>query len=364
MAWSYVLCETRTGRKLTTVTPISSGSWGRRLAYKGTGSHDFLLSENPAFGGTFTGPNRMLVVCWEGEPWYAGILWKRRYDDATGVVTVSHADIWSIWERRLAGPEYQSVTMGRRIIETRISYSGSLRTHMKRAIELGMRGPELLRPDYQLPVVLPEDATGDQQITYWTYDFLTVAEALSNIMERGINITVDFPVRWNAAGNLEWTMRMVPQAVDSEMFLRVGTKKTEVTELSLSEDYENFATEVHVTGEGSETGSLHRRRWNNSESNDRVALFHHEAMSEIKDAVELAERNDAEYWARRSTPQQIECTVQVGREYDPIMFRLGRTITLRVFKGGSILTPGTYRRQLIGVMPAGPDAVKLELIPL
>lgn len=365
MAWSYILCATRTGQKLATLTPISAGSWVRRLAYKGSGSTDFLLSENASLGGDFLGPRRTLVICWDGEPWYAGVVWKRNYKAATGVVTISHSDIWSIWERRLAGPQFQASTIeGRRVIQTRVTYTTSLRTHFKRAVQLGMMGPELGLPEYELPIVLEDDIPGNHVARYWTYDFRTVAEALSDIMDRTINTVVDFKPEWSETNALQWRMRLVAQGTDSEMFISVDTPESELTDVDVSEDFEEHATEVHVTGEGSETGTLHRRRWDNSPAGNRVALHHHEAMSEIKDVEELSERAEGEYWARRQVPQQIECTAQIGRELSPNRFWLGRTVTLRVHKGDSILAPGEYKRQVIGITSAGYDAVKLELMPI
>lgn len=368
MAWTYVLCETQTGTRLQTLTPISAGTWGRRLAYKGSGSHSFLLSENPGLAGDFSGPRRTLVVCWDGEPWYAGILWKRQYDHATGIVTFGHADLWSIWERRLAGPQFQSMTIeGRSIIETRVTYTTSLRTHLKRAVQLGMIGPRLDLPEYQLPVVLPPDEAGGFVTKYWTYDFLTVAEALSSVMDRTLHTAVDFHPRWSSGGGLEWEMLYVRRGVGdvtNELFLSVDSDKTEVSNLTVSDDFEHHATEVHVTGEGSETGTLHQRRWNQWPVGDRVALHHHEAMSEVKDIYELIDRVEGEFQARQTVPQQVECSARIGGELSPTSFWLGRTVTLRVHKEGCVLEPGYHRRQVIGVTSSGVDAVKLELIPV
>lgn len=368
MGWSYFLCHTRTGERFATVEPVSYGSWSHRVDYKSGGSHDFHVAEYADLWRMLLPGQVTLVVCWDDTPVYAGVIWSASYQLGSDVVSLSHNDVWSLWDRRLAAPQFRSTETSQRVIQTRRVYEGlDLRTHIKRVIQLGMIGPARDLDSYQLPVILPDDRPGPHRFERWTYDFQTVSDAIMEIVDRDDAPMVYFRPEWHEysfRGNLQWRLVTVDEPA-GDMILHPCAPRSAVTSLSMDQDMSEWASEVHVTGEGSETGTLHRRRWAGDVQGPHfVALAHHEAASDLKTTNQVTRAAHGLYQQRRTYTTQTEVTVHLGDEgYSIHDFSLGSRIIVRV-DGDPVIPDGEYERVLIGYSPAGVDALKLELAPV
>lgn len=374
--WSYILCRTRTGARIAKLEPLDPGSWQRRLGYKGVGTSVFKVSQSATpdrpEGATDTTalwrimrPAEVtLIVSYEGQPVYAGLVWKALYRRATGMIDITHEDVWSLWERRLAIPQhlYNAETP---VIRTVQDYQNlSLVTHAKRVIQMGLIGPRTGLPGYQVPIALPADQSGSYRMVHWTYDFATVADRLMEITEMDTGPHIDFPVEWNG-GAFRWRLDAFTERTE-RMVLHYTAHDTPVTDMEYGRDMSEYFTEVHVTGEGSETGTLHRRRWlsEGSLGEHRVALGSHDSMGHLKTGPMVQEVADGLLRERIRATEQIQCAVRVGGEtgISPHDLRLGMTIVLRG-TDDPVIPRGDLERTLIGFSPKGTDQLTLELAP-
>lgn len=375
--WSYILCRTRTGARMAKLEPLDPGSWQRRLGYKGTGAHSFSVAQSATRERHHEAVNQVriwqqmrpgevtLIVSYQGQPVYAGLVWKATYSRASQRIDITHEDVWSLWERRLAIPQhlYSAQTP---VIRTVQDYPNlDLTTHAKRVVQMGMIGPRTGLPGYQVPIVFPADQSGSYRMVHWTYDFATVADRLMEITEMDSGPHIDFEVEWAGDGGFRWRLDTHTTRAES-MILHYSAAETPVTDIEYVRDLSEYFTEVHVTGEGSETGTLHRRRWlsEGSLGEHRVALGRHDSMGHLKTGPMVQEVTDGLLRERIRATEQIQCAVRVGGEtgISPHDLRLGMTIVLRG-TDDPVIPRGDLERTLIGFSPKGADQLTLELAP-
>lgn len=363
--WSYYLVRTRDGVTEGRMEPASPGSWARRLDNGSSGSHVFHLASYPEAWGRMRPARRTLVVCYDDEPVYAGVIWRATYSRNNGTVTLNHEDIWSIWSLRQASPRYLAEeTSGLLVKDTQISYSGlTRRTLAKRIVELGMTGIDPDPGAYSLPILFPSDASGGWGRTFRTIDWLTVTDRLQDLAGQGGPMQVDFAPVWQSAGNLAWDMRVSHNISDPTLVLHADVEDSPVLSLSVTNDVSEYASEYHVTGSGQGTDALHRYWSSSFLADDQVALARVWSDGTIEDGDELSALRDGLLERHTNASVQVDCTVAVGSDINPANLLLGQPVIVRT-NNDPILPAGDVETMLIGFSPDGPGSLKLELSPV
>lgn len=254
--WSVWSCDTVTGDKQNQL-PVSAFPWARLLnagAPSNSASVPLLDETVKKMGGVkaLTTPlSRTLVLDWDDTVVYAGIVGKRTYTHATGMLEVQHADLWSLFLRRLAADVVAPF-----IKKTKQTYVGvSLSTLAKRLVQLSMTG--LPDDNRALPITLPADVAGTIKRTYYGYHLNMLADVLEDIINEGPDI--DFRPRW-LNDKLDWEMRTgttaTPKLNAGLYEWNLTSQESGITDLSVSDDSAKFSTTAYAVGEGTEEDML------------------------------------------------------------------------------------------------------------
>lgn len=372
MSWSYLMVRTRDGGRVGYLDPVDHGSWQRRLDMKSSGSHTFHLASNPTAWERVRPARRTLVICWDEQPVYAGIIWSASYDRMAGTVTINHADIWSIWEKRMAVPTAPETADGGEWMARRwVRYSGLSRpTHMKRVLQMGMRSPEAREgsttlQSYQLPVILPTDESDTWVFTHRVYNFTSVADALLRIAAPGDPMQIDFPVEFASDGSLRWRLQATYD-VGIATPIHLDAPNSVVTSFTVNHDMGEYFSELHATGDGQAGDVTHRLRWLGDIRSDLVALADEQGFSGVEDGEELVGILDSLAQQHRVAAVQANMSISMddGR-YPPTRFALGQSIVVHASDDPVLprIERG-HRFMLIGYSPDGPHGLKLELAPI
>lgn len=374
MGWKYSLHRTRDGVPVAHLRPASAGSWARRLWYKCSGSHDFIIPEDSADAfdiwsiTRYFPASRVLVVSWEDEeggvtPLYAGVIWRLRYSSSNRTVSVSHEDIWSIWERRFVNGRWASFNDPEvRAMETWTNFSDySLPAWVYRIVEWGQRSST---PDFDtgnLPIRNPEDnSSGDLGRRYWTYEFTTVRDALSEVPEAEPDAVVDFVPALTRGNRFRWEVSVSTSAPEG-IRLNASAPGSPVSDITLEHDATNYASEVNLTGGGSETASPYYYRTTTGNEDNRVHLAAHESRPELTSGLAVNWASTGLFQERLRAAQQIECSVNLGGEtgVDPADLELGSRVRL-LASSDPLIGEDMLDLILIGFRPDGPYKARLE----
>lgn len=204
--WSHVICDSLTGVRQLEVSP-STGSWSTGMNSNiGAGDHAFKLRDagGPSMSvwRSLVRPwARTLVVCWNGEPVYAGIIKNHVYDRDTGTLVVSHDEFRTVLARRLAQSGVPYLSSGS------FSVAGKSKRGLIRAIvaRYTIRNPG---DGFTFPVVLPADEAGGESRSWPFYEFATAEDMVSEIQNTDGGPDVYFRPRWSATNTLEWVLEI------------------------------------------------------------------------------------------------------------------------------------------------------------
>jgi hypothetical protein len=188
---------------------------------------------------------RALVIEWDGKVVYCGLILDVDEDQDAKTLTVTHTDIWWIFQFRhvlaMHGDGAQRLPP--------LVYVSSLETIAKYVVIEGADAGPIER--YRLPIVWPADVPGTDRREYYGYKFLSVADALDELIKSERGPDVDFSPRWSAAGKLELLMR--------SGILTTGlwewdttAEKSGVSKLKHKTNGAKVTNKVIATGEGSE----------------------------------------------------------------------------------------------------------------
>lgn len=362
--WSYHLVRTRDGVTQGRMEPASPGSWARRLDNGSSGTHVFHMASYPEAWGSMRPARRTLVVCYDDEPVYAGIIWSATYSRNSGTVTLNHEDIWSIWERRQASPRnLADNNPDLQVKETQVRYSGlTRRTLAKRIVELGMTGIVADPGAYTLPIILPSDETENWGRTFRTSDWLSVADRLHDLAGQGGPMQVDFAPVWEPAGNLAWELRVSHITSTPRLVLQADVEDSPVLSLSVTNDISEYASEYHVTGSGQGADVLHHFWSSSFLSDDQVALARVWSDGTLEELDEVTELRDGLIERHINAEVQVDCTVAIGSEVNPSSLLLGQPVIVRA-NDDPVLPASGVETMLIGFTPDGAGSLKLELSP-
>lgn len=252
MTWTYEICSTMTGARLGSVDPVE-GSFSRTLNGDSSGSHTFDSFQARRDGIPIKAHtallNRVLVVCWNDVPHYAGIFISRTPDFATERFATQHVDVRGLLKRRTTFSASGYSPTGALTMTGR-SY---------RAIASRIVGSALVGPtsNYTLPIARPsESEEGTRERTLYDYNTPIVNDELDQIINVTNGPDVDFKPRWSAANTLEWEMRVgseeTPDLGGPGYDFNMTAANPPLRNLGLTETADMLASTVYAVGNGSE----------------------------------------------------------------------------------------------------------------
>jgi hypothetical protein len=234
--------------------PVASFSWVRMLNQGGSGLGSIPLRSSglsrAVLRAATTPVSRTLVIAWDDVPIYAGLVWQRKYHQATGVLTFRHGDIWSLFTDRLA-IDFTAPNME----VTKQVYSGlSLATIAKRRVQLATTAAAFR--NRSLPITLPADVSGSESRTYFGYHVPILANDLDDLTSAPGGMSIDLSPRW-VDNKLDIQMRA--GVLNSGVYeWNLAAEKSGVIGLTLEDDGAKLATNSVAIGEGSGADMLIR----------------------------------------------------------------------------------------------------------
>lgn len=245
MAWTVYACDTATGAILGCI-PAESFSWDRVLNSGGSGQSSFRVGD-PLFRElnlrSWTDlVRRTLVLDWNGEPVYAGIVWRRVYERDSQTLTVNHSDLWSMLTRRYLVSQRTTGVEKTKLEFTNISIS----TVVKRTVQAGTA---------DLPMVYWGDFEGSRKAVFEGYMLKSVADALQDQIDQPDGPDLDFRPIWGPNG-LQWQMRSNQEF--GTYTWNMSAAQSGVSGLKVIEDGTKLANNVFAVGQGTEKDSIIR----------------------------------------------------------------------------------------------------------
>lgn len=291
--------------------PFDSGSWSRKRN-GGAGGRLVLDARHEKFASTQRLPiwpwQSWIVVEWQAAAFtawnivYAGVITEDTYDWASKKITISHSDVWSIFEQRIVTTDRTNDIAG-----SKVTWSGlSKATMIKRIIQNitnGFGSPLM----YEFPFVLPADEAGTEELTVYGYNFEKASDLINDYIEDDGGPDIDFRPRWSSSGSLEWVME-------------VNANKTLVWDYDLDADQssvenlqyrlngESLCIKVYGAGEGSERRTLVRQ--SDHDVSNYLAMEDSEKFSTVKNLTKLQAMTTGNRLGRAAAIRQIDMTVR------------------------------------------------------
>lgn len=360
MAWNTWLCDTRTGQNRIRV-PASTFGWGRALNAVAGGSSAFLLREPKTAAvinqGSTTPLAKTLVLDWDGFVTYAGPIWSRAYERNTGILTMEHRDIWSMFAKRLV---VTTNTAGVEKTTLRIPAVGEPAVS-KATLAKGIvfEGTDAASSMYDLPITYPADVLGSDFRTYPGYTMPTVQDALQELMDSDGGPDVDFQPEWNSNGDLRWVMR-AGSLSGSTVSWNVTAPKPGALDVTWADDANKVANNVLAIGQGSEADMLvgaARDTGSPYPAVETVLSYKNETSKDRLDALA------AEYLRVYGAPtNQWGASILAGGTPGVADLKIGGTARL-YFKGDPWIPNGYHSNRIIEFSGDLTDKVKLGFQP-
>lgn len=299
------------------VFSISTDTWGDAIELPGDPSGSRALNTGSSSTMTFQTRDasvnevvtdktighltRALVMEEDNIPVYVGIILSSEEDVDAGTITVTHTDIWWLFKFRhvlaMHGDGAQTLPP--------LVFSGSLADIAKQAIAEGNDAAPLAR--YRLPIVWPANEGGTQSRMYHGYKFLSVQDALDELMKTDGGPDIDFTLRWNNLGQIEFVFRA--GALTQGLWEWDATApQSEVRGLKLRTDASRVSNKVIGTGEGSER-ELKVRAEESFADSTYPAIERVVSYSGISDSGHLAARARADLLSSNEPTRQMSFSV-------------------------------------------------------
>jgi hypothetical protein len=260
-SWTYAIYDTMSG-VLQSPIQLVSNSMGRTLNAGNSGSSTLFSQPNVSSAQLrdLTTPwARTLVKSRDGIPVAAHMITGREWDHDTTLLTIDHADVWTILSRRTTfGSNGYS---GADPVNNNLPLVGfTLESMTWYLIWAGTDGPTV---NFGLPIYLPSGKltyalisglphSSSNSRTYWDYDVTFLDHGLSELMAVGGGPDLDFQPRFNTTtGNLELLMKVGSIAGGSSDWNMTATQRP-LFGLKHKEDALNQANVVYAIGKGSE----------------------------------------------------------------------------------------------------------------
>lgn len=373
MAVRVVCGEVVTGRILATLPTVEDGvKWSTVLNDAGSVDATIPLRRLPDRERrnllSYVEPNRcfLAAVTDSGKVLEAGPIWKRRFDDATGDLTVGASGLWSIFDKRkVIAPTWD--TSGGRVQDTVLRWSG---------MNLGSIAQFLVHSSMQrvggaLPIVFQSvtDA-GLQERTYPGYELGWVGERLRQLVEVSGGPDIAFEPRLTADGlRVEWVMRvgtdadpLLHQRGDDWRWDR-GATRGGLRLLTVDEDATGVAQRAWAVGSGMESDLL---------LGVAVDLAPHAAGFPLLETDTSSSNTtvqgtlDAQAAAALAVARRPWSTwsVEVRDDVPPLgEYRPGDWSSINVPDDHVFLRAGDYRTRILSITGDGSPKVSLRLAP-
>lgn len=255
----------RTGELATTV-PVTDGQWGLVLNDAGTLQFTTVLSD-PAVRKlnlyTAAEPCRCFLAVAYTDPdgtetfLEGGPVWTHQYTAHDRKLIVTGAGLWSLFDHRIVLKLLQA---GQSPAATALVYSGlSLGTIAKRLVQQAQ-----LATGGDIPVVFPDDESGEGAQTYNGYDMTKLGDALRALagLQNGPEIQFVPRRRADDPNYIEWAMRagtteqpMLTQSGD-DLVWDLAAVRSSASGVSVARDGQSMLTRAWVQGSGSEVTTM------------------------------------------------------------------------------------------------------------
>lgn len=279
-----------------------STSWERTFNHGAGGSSVLVLSDpdvaaTAGLNDSYPG-QRAIVVDYDDVVVYAGIIWEADYKRDDQMLTVTHEDIWSLWDARLI-----SEVRTQDIVNWEKTYSGlEYDTIIKRIIQLAVAGS-----GRNVPMVYEDDYTGGRSRTYNGYNMDTALGAMEEIMDLSNGPDVDFRPEWDGNGGIRFTLRTGDLSLNT-IEVNFSAPEPPAQGLWIKTSARDVATQMFAVGEGSgkktaKSPGMLVRESASSNIADYPALERVEQFKNIKKGADLYEQA---YSALVATDQAVQ----------------------------------------------------------
>jgi hypothetical protein len=340
MAWRVFSVSTNDWSSKIELAP-SASTWARALGSGKGGTTDFKVRD-PFVAETATETNlapwkRMIVMDFYGVIIYAGFITGYSVDRDTATVSVTHEDIYSIFAKRVMADILSDGVQAR----AALAYSGvSLSNLIKQAVYQGQNDAAR----FNLPIVLPADASGGYSRSYDPWNLPTVASILDDITSTENAPDMDLAPRWTGSGSIEWVL-LSGNLTSGTWSWALDTPLTTASGLKVRRDGSGMANRVAAVGEGSEKKMLLSVA-DGSASSDFLPLDKVVSYKDEKVQADLAARARADLAKFSRVTEQVSMNVQMNADFSVDQLSLGGTVNWHV-KDDLFLAPGWRSSRLI-----------------
>jgi hypothetical protein len=296
--------------------------WARALNGGKAARATFKLGD-PKVAETATAENlepweRMLVLDYQGLIVYAGFITDTEYDRDTQTRTVDHEDLWTVLKRRVAAdrPSDPGVA-GRPLIYSGVSQIQLVKNVLVEGTNDAVR--------YQLPIMAPEESTGNFSRRYDGYQLPMVDAAIRDILDTENGPDLDFFPRWYGEDQFQWLMR-VGDVSDGQWEWDVTARESPASGLKERRSGQQMANRVIAVGEGSGEDMLTAVA-DGSATSSFMPLDAVTSYKDESDPGRLAARARADLAARSKPTKQVSMDVLMDdNDFAVHMLRLGGTV--------------------------------------
>lgn len=358
---------------ITADLPAASQSWGMRL--NGPGSIDLTtealsaeLRAKDLRNVTATKKN-YLAVAYGDTILEAGPIWKRDYDDNTGVLKLGAEGFWSILDR-VKALNWQQIVAGTSATRSSLDLAGMSLGSI--AVEIVRRSIGYNPYNPGLPIALPDIMdTGPHERHYRGYELPYVGDLLRKLtgVEDGPDIA--FRPRFNAADptRIEWVMThgspLLYQSGDDWVW-DASVEESGVSRIGVKEDGSGMADRVWQPGAGSEL----EMKLATAQDTDLIVNAGYpwtEADAASKDVEDLGILQSHANAAMTAARRPIETwSMSVRANNSPLLgqYGPGDFAQVTVPEGNPMIVAGTRRVRIMAVDGDNTETVRLTPAPM
>lgn len=359
--WTHFICETRTGRRLAEVDPITA-SFTRKLNGVGSGAHGFITTELGEGSSTAARRNsrldltrtwaRTLVQCWDGRPKYAGLIVGKTVKD-DGTVTVNTAELRELFKYRTTFGQngYNGELDGRFVLQNQSL--ASIAGHLLWDVMQGPTG------NWQLPLILPpRGMTGTEDRAYHEFNLPVIETELAAIQNTEGGPDIDFDPEWAEDNSLRWTSR-VGDLSGATLEWNLTARESGLTDFGFVEDGNAQGSIFYAVGNGQDR-DLKVATSKTTQASDEIALERIVQYSQERDRHVLSMRASEDLRTYKRPTRQYSFNMRADDDPNMRNIRLGQT--LRTYSSGHPWLPdGWLDHRLVGFSGDLSNTVKLQL---
>lgn len=328
-------CDTITGARLAPI-PASAFSYSRVMNDGGSGTMALNVNSAQAkkldLRAVLRETKTTLALEADNKVVYAGVIGNPSYSKDSGVLTVNHADLWTIFSARKAIKHGLPNAM-----TAHMTFSGlSLGTIAKRLFQEGVAPGS----QYALPLLLPNDVTGSESRTYYGYAMQDVTTAVHELMDSEGGPDIDMVPRWDSTGSLQWAPRIGNLSTGTAWEYNLDARDHGLTGVGLDADTTAITTNAYIIGEGSEKNTLYRS--NPSADTSYPALERDTAYKNVTSLSTLGKLAIERTRAYAAPTQQWSASINKdgnGKDGSPRVQDLRLGDTVRIYSAGDPWLP-------------------------